>query len=372
MKRRIGVAFAAVLLVGTACAPKGEPPQERIVTPVRVRVVEERAQLAGARYSGTVDPGTRVDLAFKVGGYIRELALVKGKEAGGQARKIQDGDWVKAGTVLAVVRESDYETQVAAGNAALAEAVAAQKQSQLDFDRTTKLVASSSVAKVELDAQSARLDTAKARVEGAQTRIREAQMALADCTLRAPIDGVILKRPIEVGTLVAPGSVGFVIADTQTVKVVFGAPDRLVEKLKPGATLDVAFEAVQGDFKATITRISPSADPKSRVFEVEATIPNPTDQLKVGMIAKLVVPEQALEARALVLPLTAVVRSPHDPRGFSVFVVDGDHARSRDVKLGEVVGNQVIVTEGLKVGDKIVSMGATLLTDGDRVRVIPG
>lgn len=366
MKRWFG---AVLVVVAAACGGRGEAPPEKIVTPVRTRVVEERSQLAGARYSGTVEPGTRVDLAFKVGGYIRELAQIKAE--GGQ-RKVQEGDWVKAGTVLAVVRESDYETQVAAGQAALAEAVASQKQAQLDFDRTQKLVASSSVAKVELDAQSARLDTAKARVEGAQSRIREAQMALSDCTLRAPIDGVILKRPIEVGSLVAPGAVGFVLADTRTVKVVFGAPDRLIEKLKPGAQLDVAFEAIQGDFKGTITRLSPSADPKSRVFEVEATIPNPNDQLKVGMISKLVIPEAALQERALVLPLTAVVRSPHDPRGFSVFVVENDHAKIRDVKLGEVIGNQVIVSEGLKVGDRIVSMGATLLSDGERVKVIPG
>jgi RND family efflux transporter MFP subunit len=367
MKRWI---CAALFMIATACGNRAEPPPEKIVTPVRVRLVEERSQLAGARYSGNVEPGTRVDLAFKVGGYIREIAQQKTPEG---TRKVQEGDWVKAGTILAVVREADYETQVAAGNAALAEAVAAQKQAQLDFDRAEKLVASNSIAKVELDAQSARLDTAKARVEGAQTRIREAQMQLADCTLRAPIDGVVLKRPIEVGSLVAPGAVGFVIADTKTVKVVFGAPDRLIEKLKPGGQLDVGFESIQGgDFKGTITRISPSADPKSRVFDVEATIANANDQLKVGMIAKLVIPEAALTERALVLPLTAVVRSPHDPRGFSVYVVESDHAKIRDVKLGEVIGNQVIVTEGLKVGDRIVSMGATLLSDGERVRVIPG
>jgi multidrug efflux system membrane fusion protein len=89
------------------------------------------------------------------------------------------------------------------------------------------------------------------------------------------------------------------------------------------------------------------------------------------MIAKLVVPEAALETNALVLPLTAVVRSPRDPRGFSVFVVDGEKATLRDVKLGEVVGNAVVVSEGLKAKERVVSMGATLLTDGEPVRVIP-
>lgn len=364
------LALIAVALV--ACGAKGEGSKGKILTPVRVRTVEEQGQLAGARYSGNVEPGTRVDLAFKVGGYVRELAQVKN---GATTRKVQEGDWVTKGTVLAVVRESDYEQRVAAANAANSEAIAAQKQAQLDFDRTQKLAAGGSIAKVELDTQSARLDTATARVEGARSRIREAEISLADCTLRAPIDGVVLKRPIEVGSLVAPGSLGFVIADTKTVKVVFGAPDRLIEKLKPGGMLKVSFDSFPGEFGASITRIAPSADPKSRVFEVEALIPNPNDQLKVGMIAKLVVPETALETRALVLPLTAIVRSPRDPRGFSVFVVEGDAgketARLRDVRLGDVVGNAVVVSEGLKSNEKIVSMGATLLVDGEQVRVIP-
>jgi multidrug efflux system membrane fusion protein len=355
-----------------ACGARGEGAQEKIVTPVRVRTVEQRAQLAGARYSGSVEPGTRVDMAFKVGGYVRDLAQTK---SGSETRKVQEGDWVTKGTLLAVVRENDYEMRVSAARAAVAEAIAAQKQAQLDFERAQKLHASNAIAKAELDTQGARIETANARVEGAKSRIQEAQIALADCTLRAPIDGVVLKRPIEVGTLVAPGSVAFVIADTRSVKVVFGAPDRLIEKLKPGGTLAVTFEAVPGEFSGTISRIAPSADLKSRVFEVEATIPNPKDQLKVGLIAKLVVPEAALESTALVLPLTAVVRSPRDPRGFSVFVVDGEAGREsahlRDVKLGEVVGNGVVVSEGLKTSDRVVSMGATLITDGEPVRVIP-
>jgi multidrug efflux system membrane fusion protein len=373
MKTTRTISLGLLFLVSVlACSSTGEVPGEKVVTPVRVRLVEERSQLAGAKYSGTVEPSTRVDVAFKVGGYVRELAQIK---AGGETRKVQEGDVVTKGTVLAVVRESDYEQKVGAGQAGLAEAVAGQKQAQLDFDRTQMLTALNSVAKVELDAQNARLETALARVEGAKSRILEARLALADCTIRAPIDGVILKRPIEVGSLVAPGAVGFVIADTKNVKVLFGAPDRLVEKLKSGGTLGVTFDAVAGEFSGIISRIAPSADPKGRVFEIEATIANPKDQLKVGMIAKLVVPEASLQASALVLPLTAVVRSPRDPRGFSVFVVEGDQGKDvahlRDVRLGDVIGNAVVVVEGLKSNDRVVSMGATLLADGERVRVIP-
>lgn len=369
----LGALFSVVCVLAVpACAREPNEHRGKIVTPVRVRLVEQRTELAGAHYSGTVEPGTRVDVAFKVGGYVRELCQVK---SGSETRKIQEGDFVTKGTVLAIVRESEYAQRVGAGEAALSEAAAAEKQAKLDFERAQKLVASNAVPKTELEAEGTRLETASARVEGAKSRILEAKLALADCTVRAPIDGVVLKRPIEVGSLVAPGSVGFVLADTKNVKVVFGAPDRLVEKLKAGGTLNVTFDAVPGNFAGTISRIAPSADPKGRLFEIEATIPNPKDELKVGMIAKLVVPEGSLKEASLALPLTAVVRSPRDPRGYSVFVVETDGkrevARQRDVKLGDVVGNAVIVVEGLKAKERVVSMGATLLNDGEPVNVIP-
>lgn len=370
-RRRSSIAFAFVCTLG-ACQSQAEPSAGKVVTPVRVRMVEEANQLAEVRYSGTLEPHTRVDLAFKVGGYVRELGQVR---VSGESRKIQEGDFVTKGTVLAVVRESDYQQKVAAAQAGLAETVALQKQAQLDYDRTQKLTASNAVAKHEVDAQSARLETAAARVESAKARIQQASLELTDCTMRAPIDGVLLKRPIEVGSLVGPGTLGFVIADTTSVKVLFGAPDRLVEKLKPRGNLSVTFDAVPGEFAAIISRIAPSADPKSRVFEIEATIPNPRNQLHVGMIAKLTVPPEAVASHSLVLPLTSVVRSPHDPRGFSVFVVEGvkgkDVARMRDVKLGDVVGNVVVVADGLKSKERVVSMGASLLAEGEPVRVIP-
>lgn len=364
--------LSCVFLSLVSCATASEPTRPKIPTPVRVRVVEESAQAVGAHYSGTLEPATRVDLAFKVGGYVQQIAQVK---SGDQLRKVQEGDFVAKGTVLAVVRENDYQQKVDAANAGLAEAVAQQHQTQVDYERAQKLEASSAVSKMDVDNQRAKLETMSARVDSAKSNILAAQLALGDCTLRAPIDGVLLKRPIEVGSLVAPGTLGFVIADTKSVKVLFGAPDRLVEKLKTGGNLPVTFDAVPGTFTGTVSRIAPSADPKSRVFEVEATIPNPHNQLHVGMIAKLVIPEAELKGSALVLPLTAVVRSRTDARGFSVFVVEDERgkevAKLRDVKLGDLVGSAVIVSAGLKAKERVVSMGATLLTEGDAVRVIP-
>jgi RND family efflux transporter MFP subunit len=370
-QRLVCLVFALETLL--ACAERVPESKPKAPTPVRIRVVEERSLQSAARYSGSIEPGTRVDMAFKVGGYIQQLAQTK--KQGETAHTVGPGDWVTSGTVLAVVRQSDYTQRVTAARAALADAVAAQKQTQLDFDRATKLLAGSSVSKAEVDNASARLSRANAQVDGANSSIAQAQLSLGDCTLRAPMDGVILERPIEIGSLVNPGALGFVLADTRTVKVVFGAPDTLVEKLKLGSPLQVSLEAAATVYTGQISRIAPSADPKSRVFQVEATIPNPTDQLKVGMIASIEVPEGALSGSSLALPLTAVVRSPRDTRGFSVFVVDGkpgkELARLRDVKLGPLLGNFVLVAEGLKKSERVITMGATLVNDGDAVRVVP-
>lgn len=345
----------------------------KIPVPVRVRVVEEQNAAALARYSGTIDPATRVDVAFKVSGYLRDLAMVNGE---GGKRKIQEGDFVTAGTVLAVVRETDYQQQVRAAQAAYAEAIALSRQARIESDRSSKLFQSDSISKSDVDTTRARRDAAFARVSGAAARIEAAKLALADCTLKAPIDGVVLKRPAEVGALVGPGTVGFVVAETRSVKVVFGVPDTVVEKLKLGSSLAVTFEAVPGEFTGKISRIAPSADARSRVFEVEGTIPNPKNELKVGMIASLKVPDGAHAGTpSLVLPLTAVVRPPGAQHGFSVVVAEGqpgsEIARLRSVKLGEVFGNAVLVTDGLNRGERVVSMGATLVADGAAIRIIP-
>jgi multidrug efflux system membrane fusion protein len=341
--------------------------------PVLVRSVQEPSDARGARYSGTIEPETRVDVAFKVGGYVRELLQVKSQE--GTQRKVQEGDFVSAGTALAVVREGDYQEKVAAANAQLAQSMASQSQAQIDFDRSKKLLTYGAVPTAELDTNTSRLASAKALVQSAQAQLGDAQLLLKDATLRAPIDGVVLKRAVEAGTFVSPGSPGFSIADVTNVKFVFGAPDGLLDKLTLGTPLSVHVDAVGSDVAGTITRIAPSADSKSRVFEIEVTIPNADGRLKPGVVASLAVPALTQTGTMSALPLTGVVRSLKDPRGFAVFVVtdeaSGSVAHARDVTLGAVIGNEVQVLTGLAKGERIVTMGATLLVDGARVRVLP-
>ena len=362
-----------LLFTSNSCHRDPSAVAAKVPIPVLVRAVQDAADIRGARYSGTIEPATRMDVSFKVGGYVRELLQVKGQD--GKPRKVQEGDFVSAGAALAVVRESEYQEKVAAAKAEVAKATANRNQAQLDYDRSMKLVALNAVPVAEADTMTSRLASANALVQSAQAQASDAQLLLADATVRAPIDGVVLKRAVEAGMFVSPGISGFVIADTKSVKFVFGAPDVLLDKLTLGTSLPVHIDAVGGNVTGAITRIAPSADPKSRVFEIEITIPNADGRLKPGFVASLAVPGLTQATSVIALPLTGVVRSLKDPRGFAVFVVTDESGKSvahaRDVTLGTVIGNEVQVLTGLQKGERVVTMGATLLVDGARVRVLP-
>jgi RND family efflux transporter MFP subunit len=140
--------------------------------------------------------------------------------------------------------------------------------------------------------------------------------------------------------------------------------------------LTLSFEALPGaEFHGPITRVDPAADAKSRVFDVEVTLPNPQDQLKIGFIGALEVGEERGTGALPVVPMTAIMRPREDPTGYAVFVVheqDGKHvARLRKVKLGDTVGNMIAIVDGVQPGERVITTGATQVVDGAPVQIMP-
>jgi multidrug efflux pump subunit AcrA (membrane-fusion protein) len=123
-----------------------------------------------------------------------------------------------------------------------------------------------------------------------------------------------------------------------------------------------------------VTRISPSADPNSRVFEVEAALPNTDGRLKVGMLASLRLDDRA-GSTGIFVPLAAVVRPLGDTTGYAVYVIRDSSGTSsaslRRISLGGVSGNQIAVTGGLNAGERVIVRGSTLVADGQAVMVMP-
>jgi RND family efflux transporter MFP subunit len=334
--------------------------------------------------------------------------------------------------VLAQVRESDYVAQLDQARGRLAEAQqardsavsqlaearaarqraisqlavaqAAYEKASLDMERARNLYGTQSLTKVDYDQAKAQFDETRAQMDVAKAQIAAAEASeqtaqsqigvaagriatakagvdhgeiqLGDTALTAPMDALILKRNVEAGDFAQPGKVGFVLADVSSAKVVFGVPDVVLPSLAPGSLQTITAEAVPGvEFRGQITRVAPSADVKSRTFDVEVTVPNSGYRLKVGLIASIQLGAARPAAPVPVVPLNAIVRPKQDPAGYAVVVVEEQAgkpvARVRPITLGETYGNLIGVTQGVKVGERVVVTGATQVGDGDPVRVIP-
>ena len=128
----------------------------------------------------------------------------------------------------------------------------------------------------------------QAQLRAAQAQTAEAQVSLGDTTLVAPFSGDIVKKSVELGSFVGPGSPAFALANTDIVKIVVGVPDTAVRSIKVGQPVEVAIDAFPSrTFHARISRISSAADTTTRNFDVEVAIPNRDHLLKVGMIGSL-------------------------------------------------------------------------------------
>lgn len=358
------------LLVLAACHhDQVAPPQP---TAVKVALVEHAASAAGTHYSAQINPATRLDLAFKVGGYIDAVATVPGVD--GKPRLLQEGDRVRAGMMIASLRRTDYAQKLAEAQAALAQAKVGLDQAELDYQRTQKLATSNAIAGAELDAARTKRDGAAATLSGAHARLDQAATALSDTVLRSPLDGIVLKRSVEVGALAAPGTVAFAVADVGSVKAAFGVPDVVLPRVHLGAPMTITTEAYPNEkFEGHISLIAPSADPRSRVFEVDITIPNQDGRLKPGSVAALALeggPGGEGANSEPLIPLSAIVREPGGKPGFAVYLVDKGVARARAVELGEYLGKVIPVKKGLTGGETVVVQGAGLLSDGETVEVI--
>ncbi len=368
------VASATLLAAALVAACSRETPAPESFVPVRVETPAPAGASSGVRYTANVTPWSQVDVAFKVNGYVAQIR--QQKSADGRQRDLQAGDPIAKGVELARVKDADYADKLRKAKAELAGALASLQKSKDDWKRAQALYATASITAPDYDKARWEFESAGASVAGAQAQVDEAGTNLGYTLLYAPLDGVVVKRKVEVGSLVGPGSVGFVIADVRLAKIVFGIPDVMLDKVTLGGTLDIATESFPGrTFAGKVTGVAPAADAKTRVFQVEVTVPNPKGELKDGMIAALDIAGAASGVTPAAIPLGAVVRGKASPTAYAVYVVADEGgkqvARLRAVELGAVYGNRVAALSGVAAGDRVIVSGNTVVRDGDVVRVLP-
>jgi multidrug efflux pump subunit AcrA (membrane-fusion protein) len=393
--------LGASVLLSTACTTR-RVAAEGGGTPKAIRLVT--VQLANdsepAKYSAIIVPNAQVELAFRVSGYV--VHLHQTKAADGRIRPLEAGAPVKAGTVLARVRPSDYQAGVDkargsrdeadagvhAAEAQLTEAQAGLEQAELDFERVSRLWEQESITKPAYDGSKATLDIALAKVDAAKSvwaaarqravsataQLREAEIALGDTELRTPFDGILLERHVDLGALVAPGTPVLTVADLRLVKALFNVPDSDLHNFRQSQSLDMTVDALLGEiFHGRIVSIAAAADPRVRSFQIEVSIANPALKLRSGMIATVQAGDAVLASQQVQIPVDALV---HDPISGHYLVYGTEqragrmYAKEISVRPGPLAGSYVKVLEGLKPGQRIVASGASLLRTGDPIQEV--
>lgn len=375
--------MAAALLTLTAQGCRKPAPV--VPQAVRASVVQLVMPDTAERYSASFLPETQVDLAFKSPGLVESVLQVRG--ADGRWRDVETGDKVERGAKLAVVRQLDYQQrldqarqQARQADAQQAAAEAVFRDAEQDFIRAGHLYQSASLTQPDYDQAKARYEStqqqaaaAKAAAEAAHTAVGQAQLSLGDTVIAAPFSGWIAARNVSVGSLANGAAPAFTMIETSTVKAIFAVSDTTMRGIHPGERLDVTLDALAHPLTGTVTALSPMADPKSRVFTIEVTVPNAKDEVKPGMIGSIVTGGADRRPR-LMIPISAVVRSQRHNGAYAVFLVrqraGAFFAETREITVGETWGNSIEVTGGLEAGDRVITMGGELLRDGQQVCVL--
>ena len=340
---------AAVVLTACGDAPPPVAATNADAAPVRVVPAESARITDAVRAVGVLAPRNELRLSFKVGGVIETMA-------------VEAGDRVKAGQTLAVLKRTEVD-------AVVAQASEGVEKARRDLERARQLRADEVATQEQVEDLTTAYNVARSSLQAAQFNAQFAR-------IEAPADGVVLQRLARASELVQGGQPVLVLGATEEGWIVrVGLADRDAVRVNLGDAATVSFDAFPGqEFAGRVTRIGSSADPYTGTFEVEIDVVQGGARFARGLVAKVAIELQgaANPAAQTVVPVTALVEA-NGPAG-TVYVLDpaADVARRREVTVGTIVGDRVIVLSGLVPGEQVITDGAAWLTDGHAVRVVGG
>ncbi|WP_233585261.1 efflux RND transporter periplasmic adaptor subunit [Corallococcus sp. CA054B] len=275
--------------------------------------------------------------------------------------RFENGASVKKGQVLVQLDTSSEQAQ-------LAGAEADAELSRLTRERAEKLNAQGANTQSELDA-------VRARALQSSATVAHLKSLIAKKTIRAPFDGRIGIRQVELGQLVSPGNPIASLQSSTPALVEFQLPQQALAQVKQGQKVRLRVDVFPGEsWEGDLTTINPEVELSSRNVRMRATVPNADGRLLPGMFVSVEVLSDASE-QVVAIPATAVLFAPY---GDSVFTLSEGKdaagktallARQQFVRLGERRGDYVAVTSGLKPGQTVVSSGVFKLRNGMAVVV---
>ena len=353
---RLAIPMAFALLALGACKKKVEAPP--VVRPVRSVVVEKRQVGDPKVVSGHLRARNEVNLAFRIGGRIIE-------------RKVSVGDMVKAGQTVALL---DAEIERNSRNSAQADVAAARAsldQSEAFEKRQNQLLKDRVISPNEYDVALRQLKTTKAQLDAAQAQLKSAEEQLSYTELKSDAAGVITDKGAEVGEVVPAGKMVLQVAQETGRDAVFDVP---AQAIRDGLSLGAQGEVWLADHpeikaEGKVREISPQADPVTRNYQVKVELADPPAGMFLGAT---ILGRLKLKAESVIeVPSSSLTMIEDKP---AVWVLDAKDQRvhRREITIERHAPDSVIVTDGLKSGERVVTAGVQTLHEGQAVKLLGG
>lgn len=351
MTRLIACLALAPALVLAAC---GAPPAETDPAPRLARVETVRgAEAASMReFVGRVEPRLSVDLAFQVGGRLSAFPVV-------------EGQIVPEGSVIAQLDSTDFAR-------AVRQAEVQRQQASQNFERQRTLHERGIASDAALEQAQTEFDLQNVALETARQNLRYA-------TVNAPFEGLVSRRLVDNFTTVAAGQPIARLQDMSELRVAIQIPESIVavvDQSQP-AELTARFPFLPGEtFPLSFRELGAEPEPASRTYTaVFALPPDLPGNILPGMTATVMVSLDALTgSEPALVRVAAGALSAAPDGGFRVWVFNPDagDVRARDVEVGPMGGDTVVIRHGLEPGEQIVTTGVNALFDGMRIRPMQG
>lgn len=342
-----------------------------------------------------------------VGTLAGEQEVALSSEVAGRVEAVRAdlGDRVSKGQVLMELDPTEFKLAVERQRAALQEvlaqlgvpqegdplpepaqtsvvrrAAAEADAANADYERAKSLHAEGVLSQQAYDSAEARFRTSQANysaaleqarnllahVENLRAQLSMAQKNLEDTKIRAPFVGTVRERLAEVGQYVREQAPVLSLASTQPLKLRASVPEQFFPYVPVGATVEVAVEAYPAEkFSGRVTRVAQAIQPDSRTFGIEARVDNAQDRLRPGLFARGIL-ETSQEDSVIRVPAEAVISFYGVQK---VYCVEGGVIHERVVKLGDRLGEQIEITEGLHPGEWVATNGLARLHEGIAVHI---
>jgi len=350
------LAMLLPLTISAGCSDQDQPTQS-VARPVKVFRIEQNA-VAGARsFAGEVRARIETPLSFRVAGKLLE-------------RKVDVGDPVRKGQLLAILDGNDYHLAVQGLKAQLASAQADSTFLRDDLVRYRELLAQQVISPPEFERHETAYTAARERTAALAAQLAEANNQLSYTELHADRDGVVTALAVEAGQVLAAGQAVVTLAQLDEKEIHFDVPEHRLQEIRRQQEVNVSLWLDDERLlKARIREIASAADPASRTYRVKASLLEGLDAAQLGMTATVHI--TANTASGIAIPLSAVYTPQNQPDHPLVWLVDEQVAtvKSVPVRLGETLAGERIAVEGVAAGQLLVSAGVQRLAEGQAVRL---